>query len=489
MDNPENQQLESENRELKTRLDRYEQQLRGMSIVNAIAEAANSTSNPSDAVFTSLFRICTDTNWPLGHAFEVRKNHNKEELVSTGVWYLSDDSRYDKLINHTQQLRLKSGQGLPGIVFRDKEALWANAVKSDAKRFALARKLGLQSTFAFPVLIGNEVVAVVELFSDRNVAPDEVVLDIVAQLGIILGRVFERHRASEEKDALNKKLIVTSRQAGMAEVASGVLHNVGNALNGITVSSTLLQEALNKTSIGGVSKAAQLLNEHADDLGSFFSTDPRAKKILPYLNTLFEQLQKEQKLYNTEMLSLTEHVKYVKSIIHRQQLYANPNTIRESVQLAALVDDALKMNSLFECSRHINVVRDYEDLPTMILDKQNVIQILNNLLGNAKHAICGNISNPSIIVSTRLSDNSKSVTLTVQDNGCGIPIDKQAFIFQFGFTTKKNGHGFGLHTSANAAKNMGGNLAFTSDGEGAGTTFTLSIPYEAAEEKEGGIAA
>ena len=468
--------LENRNLELEMRIGRYEQQLRRMSIINDIAEAANGTTIPNEAIKTTLTRICHDTDWPVGHAFVVDTSQEEVRLISSGVWYLSEYDRFDALVSYTKKLSLRKGEGLPGIVYQDQEALWANAIKSDAKRFALVRKMGLQSTFGFPIMIGNEVTAVLELFSERNIAPDEIVLDTVAQLGMLLGRVFERRRAIDNSEALNEKLVTTSRRAGMAEVASGVLHNVGNILNSITVSTALLQDALESTSIGGVSKIAELLGQHSDNLSEFFAADAKGQKMLPYLETLSNQLDKEQYVYKLELASLLDNVNHVKNVILRQQHYAKPTSIKEPANINSLVEDSLKMNNLHSTNHRIKVIRDFAELPEILLDKHDCIQILNNLIDNAKQALDSNPSNPCITISTKTIDEQQHAELSVEDNGCGISTNVQNQIFQFGFTTKENGHGFGLHTSANTAKSMDGNLSFYSEGENKGTTFKLTLP-------------
>ncbi len=476
--NLEQTELKQLNLDLALRLERYEQQLRRMQLINEIAEASNNTSAPHQAVQQALAKICNSTGWPLAHAFFAKSSNNIVELVSSHIWHISDSGDFDEFIKLSEGLRFKAGRGLPGIVLRDREALWANAIRSDAKRFALGRRIGLQSAFGFPVMMGNQVAAVLEFFSGQNLAPDEILLDIVSQMGMLLGRVFERARAAEERDALNDQVINASRRAGMAEVASGVLHDVGNVLNSITVSSNLLLERVQVTSVKRIDKFVELLRENQNNLAEFLTTDEKGSKVLAYMEQLSQQLNEEQKLFNKELNSLIKNVDHVKNIIRRQQNYACPSAVKENVQLNDIITDALKINNLHTDTHGIRIEKELSDLPPVKIDKHNIIQILNNLLSNAKQALHGQNNNPEIRVASSLIPEKNKISISVTDNGCGIDKENCESIFQFGFTTKKDGHGFGLHTSANTAQAMGGNLSFVSSGRDSGTTFTLTLPYD-----------
>lgn len=487
---PDQTELKQLNLELALRLERYEQQLRRMRLINEIAEASNNTSSPYEAVRHALGKICISAGWPLAHAYFVRLTvKGTPELISSRLWHINDSSSFEEFIDLSESLRFKPGQGLPGVVLRDREALWANAIRSDAKRFALGRRIGIQSAFAFPVMIGNEVAAVLEFFSGQNLAPDEILLDIVSQLGMLLGRVFERARASEERDILTNQVVVASRRAGMAEVASGVLHDVGNVLNSITVSSNILRDRLEKTSVNRVAKVANLLRDNQDHLAEFLSQDRKGIKMMSYMEQLARQLCDEQKLFNKELETLLQNVDHVKNIIHRQQDFATPSSLREPVQLNDLIENALKINNLHLGAHGIEVNKELGELPVLITDKHNLIQIINNLICNAKQALPGQQSNPSITITSGIDPDQNCIRVSVTDNGCGIAKEIQEKIFQFGFTTKKNGHGFGLHTSANTAQAMGGNLSFTSGGQNQGATFTLTLPYKPKASIKGEIAA
>ncbi len=469
--------LTEENTQLLQKVERYEHQLWQMRLINDIAEAANNTSEPKDVIIHALTRICRDNNWPVGHAFLVEYVEDEPFLVPSGLWTSNDIEGFEAFQSLTESMYLAPGEALPGIVYRDGEALWANAIRSDSKRFDLGQQLGLLSAFAFPILIAEQVVAVLEFFSNDNQAPDEIILDSAAHLGVLLGRVFERFNAAAEKQTLNDKLVKTSRQAGMAEVAAGVLHNVGNVLNSVTVSATLAMEKVGESSISGVGKVANLLNENKSNLAHFLSEDSKGDKLIEYINQLSEHLNKEQSMILKELHSLSEHIDHIKNIVRRQQHYARTTSVMEQGSIQDIVEDALKINDLQEHSM-IQIERHFHDIPKFSMDKHNVMQIINNLVGNAKQALSNSDNEHKAIIFRLSLINDNRVRLEVQDTGCGIPKDIQRNIFQFGFTTKETGHGFGLHTSSNAALTMGGSLAFESEGENKGTNFILELPFK-----------
>lgn len=476
-DSEQNTAEEEDLQALRFKLERCEQQLRQMALISEIAEAANNTSDPADAVGQALKEICEDTRWPAADAFIVNKDGDEILLKPMGVWHLADKNRFSDFVALSDSMQFSPGEGLPGIVYRDGEALWASAIKSDSQRLEVAKQFGLHSAFGFPVLIGGEVVAVLEFFSEKDSAPDEVVLDTVSKLGMLLGRVFERQRASRERELLNRRLVATSRQAGMAEVASGVLHNVGNALNSVTVSATVATDTVQHSYLDGLDKVLKLVDQNKNDLPGFFANSEKAGKLIAYLNQLAKQLHGERETVLNELHSLLEHIEHIKNIVRRQQHYAKPSAVKEHTSVKSLVEDSLKMIDLDREDQAIELIKEFADIPDIYTDKHNVIQILNNLVGNAKHALRDMDHKAVIKVRTALDEENKTVRIEVSDNGCGIPPELQRNIFQFGFTTKESGHGFGLHMSANAAKVMGAKLSFSSEGAGKGSIFTLEIPF------------
>ena len=288
--------------------------------------------------------------------------------------------------------------------------------------------------------------------------------------------ITERKKAEDELEDVHKQLLRTSHQAGMAEVATGVLHNVGNVLNSVNVSATLVADLVRRSKSPNVGKLSDLLNQNRADLGRFMVEDPRGKVIPTYLGTLAEALSQEQKAILHEIDSLHKNIGHIKDIVAMQQSYAKTSGVVETVSVPDLVEDALRMNAGSLARHDVEVVREYEARPVITVEKNKVLQILVNLIRNAKYA-CDESGRTDKRLVVRSRADASGVDIAVIDNGVGIPAENLTRIFNHGFTTRKQGHGFGLHSGALAAKEMGGALDVHSDGPGCGAAFTLRLPF------------
>jgi signal transduction histidine kinase len=291
---------------------------------------------------------------------------------------------------------------------------------------------------------------------------------------------------AQQLDKLNRQLMDTSRQAGMAEVATGVLHNVGNVLNSVSVSATVVTDRLRRSKVVNLCRATTLLREQNGQLAEFLTSDPKGKLLPEYLGTVADQLAGEQTKLITLMTSVSEHIEHIKEIVAMQQSYAKVSGVYENLSAAVLVEDALRMNAAAFDRHHIDLVRELgNNLPAVCVDRHKVLQILINLLRNAKYALAARSEDDKRIVIRLGQASPEWVKITVGDNGIGIDPAHLTSIFNHGFTTKKDGHGFGLHSGANAAKEMGGTLTAHSDGLGKGAEFTLELPVaKSVQEKE-----
>ena len=288
--------------------------------------------------------------------------------------------------------------------------------------------------------------------------------------------ITERKRAEHELEKLNQQLVKISRQAGMADVATGVLHNVGNVLNSVNVSATLVADKVRQQKAANFAKAITLLNEHVEDATEFLTQDPKGKVLPNYLKDLANHLLSEQQENLTELTSLTKNVEHIKEIVAMQQSYAKVSGAMGYFDLVDIIEDAIKINMAGFARHQVRVVREFEPTPPVFVDRHKVLQILINLFNNAKYALDGaTVTDKKVTVQVRPKDRN-SAQIIVRDNGIGIAQENLIKIFNYGFTTRKEGHGFGLHSGANAAKEMGGGLSVHSDGPGAGATFTLELP-------------
>lgn len=290
--------------------------------------------------------------------------------------------------------------------------------------------------------------------------------------------ITERKRNEEVLEKLNKQLMDTSRRAGMAEVATGVLHNVGNVLNSVNVSALLITDRLRKSRVSHLAQVSAALRDNAANLGAFITSDPKGSKIPAFLASLAERLGNEQTELLREAEGLSKNIAHIKDIVAVQQDYAKVSGVVEVLPANLLVDDALEMNGAAFDRHHIDLVRAFDDVPHVRVEKHKVLQILINVIRNAKYAVSESRRQDKQITVSIQRNGNNCVKIAVADNGIGIAPEILSRIFAHGFTTKTDGHGFGLHCAAIAAKELGGSLAVHSAGVNQGATFTLELPMD-----------
>jgi signal transduction histidine kinase len=270
----------------------------------------------------------------------------------------------------------------------------------------------------------------------------------------------------------------------MADVATNVLHNVGNVLNSVNISATLATEQIRQSSGPHLGRVADLLRENGANLGVYLETDPIGRKLPGFITQLAGQLDLEQAAVLKELEQLGKDVEHIKDIVAVQQSYASVSGMSQSVPIVDLVEDSLRMNAGALARHDVELIREYEVRPTIEVDKHKVMQILVNLIRNAKYA-CDEGGLPGKRLTVRITGDERAARIAVIDNGVGIPAQNMTRIFSHGFTTRKTGHGFGLHSSALAARELGGALTANSDGPGSGATFTLELPLQTSLSNHG----
>jgi signal transduction histidine kinase len=306
----------------------------------------------------------------------------------------------------------------------------------------------------------------------------------------------ERIETQAKLEESHQQLLQVSRQAGMAEVATGVLHNVGNVLNSVSVSATVVCDRLRQSEVEDLRRAAAMLEGKNGGLARFLTDDPKGKLLPEYLAKASRLLASERDELVGEMAAVVNHIEHIKEIVAMQQTYAKVFGVMEPVSPAALVQDALRMNAAAFDRHGVRVSQQIdESVPPALVDRHKVLQILVNLLRNAKYALDEQAPAEKRLEIHVRKAGGETVAIAVRDNGVGIAPENLTRIFGHGFTTKKDGHGFGLHSGALAAKQMNGSLTVHSDGPGQGATFTLELPiaptpdaHERAESKPLAIA-
>ena len=296
----------------------------------------------------------------------------------------------------------------------------------------------------------------------------------------LLHEIAERKRTEAHLHDAQQQLIDASRQAGMAEIATGVLHNVGNVLNSVNVSANLIAERLGPARTGNLLKATALLRAQDGRLGDFLTDDPKGRLLPGYLADLGELLDDERRTARGELDLLTKNIEHIKDIVAMQQTYARVSGVVEVLPVAGLVEDALRL-SMDSLERHgVSLVRDFTPVPPVAADKHKALQILINIIRNATLAMDEGGADEKRLTIAIAPKDARSIAIRLTDTGVGIPAENLTRIFSHGFTTRQNGHGFGLHSAALAAQQMGGQLLAHSAGPGRGATFIFELPTAAA---------
>lgn len=269
-----------------------------------------------------------------------------------------------------------------------------------------------------------------------------------------------------------EQLLQTAHSAGMAEIATAVLHDIGNVLNSVNVSCDVILELMKKSKIEMLYQVDCLLQrEH--DLGTFLTSDQKGQKIPELLHRLTQEVCSERADMLSEATSLRNNISAIKDVIRTQQTYAKADFFIEEFELRNVIEDALSIHATN--APYLQIERQYGETPMVRTQRAKLVMILMNILSNARDAVSGNAVNDRYVrITTGMQEGN--VSIEIADNGDGIEQENLTKIFTHGFTTKPDGHGFGLHTCANLVTEMGGRLIVESDGKGQGASFTLEFP-------------
>lgn len=359
--------------------------------------------------------------------------------------------------------------GILGLAERTRERNWGEAEKDSLR--------AVTGMFGAAITRQRAQQALLE-------AKDHLEIRVLERTRELQAEVQAKQEANARLAEAQQRLIDLSRQAGMAEVATGVLHNVGNVLNSVNVSATILANKVRESRVSNLLALTAMLREHSGDLGDFLTRDPKGQRAVPYLSKLSTHLEEERQVMFKELDLLTGHVGHIKEIVATQQNYAKMSGLIEVVSLADLVEDAIHMIGSGLERHGIQLERQFEAIPPVAVDKHLVLQILLNLLRNAKQAIAeADCAERRIRICIKAV--GERIRLSVIDTGVGLPPENLTRIFSHGFTTRRDGHGFGLHSGANAARQMGGSLWAESEGVGRGATFILELPLTSKERNRG----
>ncbi|MDP1880504.1 MAG: response regulator, partial [Parachlamydiaceae bacterium] len=293
-----------------------------------------------------------------------------------------------------------------------------------------------------------------------------------------------RQKLEEKNSKLNTELVIAARHAGMADIAASVLHNIGNALNSVSTSTTLVGQKVSSSKVSNLFEISRLLEERESDVNAFIANDPQGQRIPKYITKLSEMWKNDKEYLSGEINTVQKGITHIKEIINKQNSLSKALGATDSIIVSILIDDALILSKTIYSNINISIKRDFNPIKEVINDRVKLLQILVNLIKNGIESILEkNPEHKEITLSIREKDNAH-FNIQLSDNGVGIEKENLEKIFSFGFTTKKDGHGFGLHSSAISIQDMGGNLSVTSNGLGKGATFTITLPYQPLKKED-----
>ncbi len=428
-----------------------------------------------------LQHICKTFHWRMGVIWYF--SSDQEKIHREAIWSHDPETleKYLTYIPENTQLAKKHFFAREILKNPRKSIIEIqNITQNEYKDFS--QQLGIQFGFGFPIFIDKEIVAFLDFAGGHKSLKDEdlkSILSISHQLGLYL----KQKQTEAKEEALNKQLISTARQVGMSDIAVSILHNIGNLLNSVNVTVNILLEKLQRSKLLNVFiEINQQLKTHAHDLERYLTEGQNRKILLKYFDLLEHAIHDERAEIVNDLKSLHDNLQHIKDIVVMQNAFSTVVGMIEPISLEEQLEETIKMIGFNES---YTIERNYEKFDTiLLLDKIKFLKILANLIRNAKDAI---IESKTEVKKLKLSVRKKAdhfIEIKVIDNGIGIPPKNLTRIFSFGFTTKRGGHGFGLHNSILLAKELGGTLSVTSEGLYKGSIFTLKFPCQLQENKD-----
>ena len=413
-----------------------------LKMLQRVAVTANEVTDFETTLQETLDAVCAHTGWPVGHVY-LPAPEDPSRLASSDIWLVAQPEAFEQFRRLTKETTIQRGEGLPGRVLADAAPAWVPDITADPTFLRKADGLGVRGAFAFPVLVGEEVVAVLEFYSVQAEEPDDLLLETMAYVGAQLSRVVERERARRSLERYAAQL--KERNAELEQFASIASHD--------------LQEPLRM-----VSSFLQLLQRrYADQL------DATADEYIEYA---------------------VDGAKRMQVLIQDLLAYSRVGTRGKAfkpVDMNRTVETVL--TDLGPALEEVDADVEVEPLPTVSADETQMRQLLQNLVANAVK-FSGEATPAVRVWAERVREEDRAAwRFAVSDNGIGIEAhhgDRVFQIFQRLHTRDEyEGTGIGLAVCKKIVERHGGRIWFESKsgtdyaGSG-GTTFYFTLPLRPA---------
>lgn len=432
-------------------------------------------SNSFEVVVPQILTIfCQELGWDT--AFLWLKDEN---LIRPAYYHSKEFTHANEFISKTLELKLPLSDEIKKTFDKStNSSFFSNLV--ECTRFLRreeAEHSGFKSYICFPIFFEQKSFGIIELFSRNVIKEDSQLINIITDIGSEIGLFLEHEEAKEREAKLQKQLVSSARQAGMTQVATSILHNVGNVLNSVNVSVSGLKEIVESPEMVNLSKLGSLLESHSHDLSNYINSED-GKNLPNYLISVIQWLKNKINTLKNEVSGISENLEHIKNTIKMQQSMSMVVGLKEKVVLNRLLDDLIGMHEKEFAKNKIIQIKEFGDLPEVILDTSRVLQILENIIRNAIDSLKSQPEDQRLLIFKTGLQDKETLILQISDNGAGIDKKNLTKIFSYGFTTKAEGHGFGIHSSAILASELGGKLIAESEGLGKGATFKLFLPIK-----------
>jgi signal transduction histidine kinase len=391
----------------------------------------------------------------------------KENILRFAAAYSSSSDIIPKL----NQLEIPADQGIAGWVAKNRKSLIVNNVGDDPRfnpDVDMETAYRTHNMIASPIIRRDELLGVVEVVNRTDQQFTEADLPVLNVVATIISIFAEKARLNRDRQAFD-------RAAGRAEIADSVLHNIGNVLNSLNVSCSLIETKLERTRLNRFLMANQLLRDHMDDPSAFFRDHPKGQLLPRFYLRLGEELHKENESLQVEMRKVTEKTHLMQDIIDTQQTIAKMGA-SGLLDLIQVIEEALTMVRDQIEGDHIQVVKTFRTGKPVRAQKSKLIHVLINLFKNGIEAMEDTPMDKRVLNIETGETEKGEIFCSVKDQGAGMSVEVRDRVFTHGFTTKKHGHGFGLAACRTVMEELNGGIHVESQGPGKGSTFTLLFP-------------